>query len=416
MRTASLAGVTIIISLAAFAANAHFQLNVNIRVVHVEHLSDGVRAYLRLPAPYVLAPRLGPERDDGTRDPAPFTYNRLENGQLMHLIDWNALLTAPRELGEMVMQGHELQANGKAITGSVEQVRVHATSRQPPFATLDEARAVFGTPWLVEDRRETYAGDAVIDVVIHYPTGGAVYAYRLSSNLDPGLENQEETANLVLDHFPGGTQIFRATGLLREPVEVSRSALAAAWTFIVEGTRHILQGLDHVLFVVCLIIGATTLGSLLWRVTGFTIGHSVTLATGFFGWVPSALWFVPAVETGIAISIIYAGVIALMRYEGKSSFIVTAAIGLLHGLGFSFILQEILRVDSPNLWQSLLSFNIGIEAGQVCIVFLIWPLLYFLDKRKAPIVVSVRWVIALPCIAIAAWWTGERAMMVIGAM
>ncbi len=105
--------------------------------------------------------------------------------------------------------------------------------------------------------------------------------------------------------------MFRARGLLTEPVAISRSALSAVITFIKEGVPHIPGGLDHVLFVLCLVLGATRFKNLVWRVTGFTIGHSVTLSVGFFRFVPSGTWFVPTVETGIALSIIYAAAIAV---------------------------------------------------------------------------------------------------------
>ena len=90
---------------------------------------------------------------------------------------------------------------------------------------------------------------AVIDEV--QPTG-ITTAINLADckSLDPGLPGQENTANLILDYGPGGTKVFRARGLLAEPVAISRSALSAVVTFIKEGVRHILDGLDHVLFVV----------------------------------------------------------------------------------------------------------------------------------------------------------------------
>ena len=197
---------------------------------------------------------------------------------------------------------------------------------------------------------------------------------------------------------------------------VSRSVLEAAWTFVVEGVRHILEGLDHVLFVVCLVLGATALGSLAWRVTGFTLGHSVTLTLGFFGYYPSGAWFVPLVETGIALSIVYAAVAALTSVGHRLTTGVTALLGLLHGLGFSFVLREILKLDSPNLWQSLLAFNLGIEAGQLLIVLVLWPLLFLVAKRLPRGVVVVRWAIALPCVLVAAIWTGERAVQLISTL
>ena len=111
----------------------------------------------------------------------------------------------------------------------------------------------------------------------------------------------------------------------------------------------------------------------------------MTLAIGFFGYVPSGAWFVPSVETGIALSIIYAAALAVKRNgpetsANRSTFVVTVLIGLLHGLGFSFVLQEIIQVTSPNIWQSLLAFNVGVEIGQIAIVLAIWPLLRIIAR------------------------------------
>ncbi len=404
-----LTGMLMLLTVSVYA---HFQLNVNIRIAHVEHVKNGLVMYLRLPTPYVLAQHLGEEQEDGTRVAAPYTYNRVVDGELMHYVDYKALAADPNGLGTMITQGHQLSNSGKALSGTVRNLRLYSANQQPPFATLEEAKTAFKQSEAIDEGQETFVGDTVTDVVIFYPSAQTVYDYQLSSSLDPGLENQEQTANLVLDYFPGGTQVFRATGLLKDPVIVSRSAIAAAFTFIKEGIEHILKGYDHVLFVICLVIGATTISSLLWRVTGFTLGHSVTLTLGFFGWIPAAPWFVPAIETGIALSIIYAAVIALARMEGKSSFFITALIGLLHGLGFSFVLQKILQVNAPNIWQSLLAFNVGVEVGQLAIILLIWPVLFLLYKLKPAIAAPVRWTIAVPCILLAAMWTGERLVMV----
>ena len=112
----------------------------------------------------------------------------------------------------------------------------------------------------------------------------------------------------------------------------------------------------------------------------------MTLTLGYFGFVPKAEWFIPAVETGIALSIIYAAVVALVQLNNKSQLtgsggiVVTIAIGLLHGLGFSFVLREILGLQTANIWASLLSFNIGVEVGQLCIVLVLWPILFLLAK------------------------------------
>lgn len=254
---------------------------------------------------------------------------------------------------------------------------------------------------------------------MHYAAGSSIREYQVSSSLNPGLPGQEDTANLILDYSPGSTRVFRARGLLDEPVAVSRSIVSAITTFIKEGFRHILEGADHVLFVLCLVLGATQVSQLLWRVTGFTIGHSVTLTTGFFGFVPSGSWFIPAVETGIALSIIYAALVAIRpgQEPGRSDrrmFIITCAIGLLHGLGFSFVLHKILQVTSPDIWQSLLAFNVGIELGQLAIVLATWPVFLLIRRYSESTWRYFKTGLAIACIALATVWTVQRTVSIVG--
>ena len=410
-----LAVLTALLS-AAVPASAHFELNANIRVIHVEHLDDGLRLYLRLPMPYLVAHLLGPEDADGEPEAAPYTINYRDAGKLLHSFDVDRFLAAPLGLGRLAAEGHRLTVEGRALAPEVEAVRAYPAYLQAPFADLAEARAAFDGPLYPEDEAASFVGDTVVDVGLRYRSDRPVRRYAFSSTLDPGLPGQAETENLLLDDLDGELLIFRKTGLLLEPIEVSRSPAASAWGFLLQGIRHILEGLDHVLFVLCLTIGAAGLVGLLWRVTGFTLGHSVTLIAGFFGLAPGAAWFVPAVETGIALSIVYAAVVALRPRGGAGGFVVAAAIGLLHGLGFSFLLRNLLALESPQLWPSLLSFNLGVEIGQVAIVLLVWPALVLLARRSAPAASYARWGIALPCIAVALFWVAERGTQVVATL
>jgi hypothetical protein len=406
----------------AATARAHFLLNLNVRILHVEHLAEGLKVYLRTPMPYLVADLVGPVRANGLPEPAPYTTNAMEEGKLVHYVDPAQLSSDPKGLGAFASDGYRLVADGKNLQATVEQVNVYRVGKQPVFATLDEAKDAFATGQTYSDSANPlYVGDAVVDVIVRYEAGAPVYDYAVSSTLDPGLPGQEKTANLILDYAPGGTKVFRERGLLREPVTISRSALSAIFTFIKEGFRHILEGLDHVLFVLCLVLGATALKSLIWRVTGFTIGHSVTLSAGFFGFVPSGTWFIPLVETGIALSIIYAAVIAVMPRSEENSgerkmFFVTCAIGLLHGLGFSFVLQKILQITSPDIWQSLLAFNVGVEIGQLTIIIFAWPAFRLIQRTSEYAWRIGRIGIASVCIAVAAVWTGQRVLSVIGTL
>ncbi len=401
---------------------AHFLLNLNVRILHVEHLGDGLRIYLRTPMPYLVADRVGPVDADGLPKPAPYTTNRLEDGKPAHYVDPDALRRDANGLGRFAAEGFRLTAGGKLLAATVERVRAHPVGTQPAFATLDEARAAFADRAAYPaDAAAAYVGDVVVDIILRYKVDAPIHSYSISSTLDPGLLDQENTANLILDYSAGGTKVFRARGLLTEPVIISNSALSAVVTFIKEGIRHILEGLDHVLFVLCLVLGAVQLKSLVWRVTGFTIGHTITLTIGFFGFVPSGAWFVPTVETGIALSIIYAAAIAVMPGRGfagseRNMFIVTCAIGLLHGLGFSFVLHKILQVTSPDIWQSLLAFNVGVEIGQLTIILAAWPA-FRLIQRSSDFAWRIGRVgIATACIAVAAVWTGQRVLSIIGTL
>ncbi|MCP4384409.1 MAG: HupE/UreJ family protein [Hyphomicrobiales bacterium] len=407
-------------TLAASPASAHFKLNLNVRILHVEHTADGLDVYLRLPMPYLVADKLGPVGPTGDPAPAPFTTNGREDGQLVHFLDPEQVGTDPKGLGEIVLEGHPVDANGGRLAGAVVAVRAHRRGEEPDFATLDEAKAAFADPVLVPAGTPPYVGDTVIDARLQYRSDGPLSQYRIRSTLDPGLPGQEDTANLIIDYGAGGAKIYRARGLLGDGVEVSRSSFAAMRTFFEQGIIHILSGLDHVLFVLCLVIGANTLFSLVERVTGFTLGHTVTLIAGFFGYVPEGSWFIPAVELGIAVTIVYAAWLAIRNtYDGRRDtwkvFAITTVIGLLHGLGFSFVLHEILQVDSPNLWQSLIAFNVGVEAGQLAIVLVVWPVFLILRYISRPVWRYARYSTAAVCSLIAAVWIVQRSELLLNA-
>ncbi len=406
--------------LTASVAAAHFLLNLNVRILHIEHVDDGLSVYLRLPMPYLVADKLGPVGTDGDPEPAPYTINAREDGKLVHYLDPEQLRDDPAGLGAIAADGHIINFGGKDLTPNIVTVAAHKRGKEPSFATLEEAKASLAGNGNFPDDPAPYVGDTVIDVHAIYSTDASVNEYTVRSDLDPGLPGQEETANLIIDYGSDEPKIFRSRGLMLEPVPVSASQFSAIRTFIEQGILHILEGTDHVLFVLCLIIGATTLLGLVERVTGFTIGHTVTLIAGFMGYVPSGAWFVPAVELGIAITIVYAAWMAVKPGSGSSAdtlqmFLITTAIGLLHGFGFSFVLHEILRVDSPNLWQSLIAFNVGVEIGQLLIILLVWPLFILMRRFNERAWQFAKLGVAAACSVIAAYWIVERTMILIAA-
>lgn len=394
--------------LAAPPVRAHFLLDVSVRTIVVEAEPGGYRVFIRLPMPMVVA---------GRSVPAPYTVDRDVAGQRLHYVDGAKVLADPAGLGRLVADGHRLAVGGKALEGRVERVRVHRREGAPRFNAPDAARAAVKGPAYPLIAPPLPAGDAVVDVELVYPYSGRAETFELSSTLAPGLPGEDRTENLLLfRRSDGGVDSYRAQGLLATPIAVGASPLAAAATFGREGVRHILEGQDHVLFVLCLALGAVSLRALVTRATGFTAGHTVTLIAGFLGYVPKVPWFVPAVETGIALSIIYVAAGVLSARVKSRSLLVTTLMGLLHGFGFSFVLGEVLGLDSANLTVSLVAFNVGVEVGQLAIILLVWPALRLADGRAPRMSGYARAAVACASIAVAALWVGTRSVALLQAM
>ncbi len=395
-------------------AAAHFLIDINIRSFHIVHEDDRIRLLARLPMPWLVADKTGPADFQGNPTAAPYTIMRTEDGQPFYSVNIDDLEDFPKGLGRMLAEGLVLSVGERRLAADVGRVRGSPALLQSPFSSLAEAEAALDGPAWGYGIPSVDVGDAMIDIELIYPVEGRVDSYTLRSTLDPDLPGQPETANLIVDHASEPPLVFRVRGTMAEEVVVSRSPWAAAATFVKQGFIHILEGTDHVLFVLCLVLGATGIGALAWRITGFTLGHSITLSMGFFGFAPQGAWFIPLVETGIALSIVYAAISALVDNQRlQMGVLVTALLGLLHGAGFSFVLREILELDAPNLWPSLLAFNVGVELGQLLIALVIWPILA-LTATSPRWFARARWTIALPCILVAMIWTGQRGMQILG--
>ena len=416
---AALARLSCLLILWAFLASldsgiaaAHFRLGTTLRIVHIERLEGGVRLYIRMPTPLAYTEALTDAGQGGAAPTnIPFVLSGEEDGAPVHRIDAAALSREPLRFGRLVADGYRFVLDGEALEPTVEAVAVYPREDQPPFAELAQAKGALSGPPYPPGAPPAFVGDTVTDLQLYLPSDAPNGEIRLSANVPPDYAPQGFIANIMLDHLASGTRITRASGLLRDPVVINASALTAALTFTRQGVRHILEGWDHVLFVLCLVLSATTAGALIWRVSGFTLGHMVTLIAGFFGFAPANAWLVPTIEVAIALSIIYAAAIALLRRPGGPVLPVTVGIGLLHGFGFAFVLTSMLQLEAPRLWVSLLSFNLGIELGQLAIVLAIWPALWLLGRHSAR---ARRWAvvtISVGAIGIALYWTVERLVV-----
>ncbi len=147
--------------------------------------------------------------------------------------------------------------------------------------------------------------------------------------------------------------------------------------FLTLGVEHILTGYDHVLFIIAVILGTVGIREAVKVVTAFTLAHSLTLGLGYFGVIslPGAI-----VEPLIALTIVYVAVENLWLRRHRLRWALIFAFGLIHGLGFVGILQEI-TFSKTELLSALLAFNLGIELGQLAIVIPLVALLLLWRER-----------------------------------
>jgi hypothetical protein len=192
-----------------------------------------------------------------------------------------------------------------------------------------------------------------------------------------------------------------------ETVPLNPAWYQAAAGFVSLGIAHILSGVDHLLFLLCLLIPLRGWRQIVAIVTAFTVAHSVTLLGAAYGLAPRGAWFPPFVETAIAASIVYMALENIVGADLRRRWIITALFGLVHGFGFSYGLQEHLQFAGRHLVVSLLSFNIGIEIGQLMAVAVMLPALA-LVRRVLPGRIGM--IILSAVVAHSGWhWMTERA-------
>ncbi len=225
------------------------------------------------------------------------------------------------------------------------------------------------------DARWAQLGIRTVTVLRFLPAGGSERAFQFSD--DPGL------------------------------VRLDPRWHQAALRFVILGFQHILDGIDHLLFLFCLIVPFRRFWTLVPIISSFTIAHSITLIAAALGLAPSALWFPPLIETLIALSIVFMAFENIIGAKLERRWIIAFGFGLVHGFGFSFALSESLQFAGAHLLTSLLSFNVGVELGQLFVLAITVPLLSLLFRRWLPELMGM--IVLSAFLAHTGWhWMTER--------
>ena len=348
---------------------------------------------------------------------------------------------------DMTLSSLQVAEDGIRIETVLPNSFVEAISRnengQPPLAVAASAYQlssekgpcpVQGTPraWRLHD---IDARRYVVDYACASPLPETLsIAYTLATRAGPEEAAHENFFSLAL---PGHTQneIFtpdqdsltvpvaehlRTRGQ-RLPKRLSDNPIATpgALDFLGLGIKHILVGLDHVVFLVALFLIGMSLSALFAVVTAFTVGHSVTLGLSTLGLYSPEVWIA---ESVIAVSIVYLGLenlYALLRRDPDRSeterrrltrrrWAVAGLFGLIHGFGFSYVIRDLGLPEEAQV-RSLMGFNLGVEIGQLLIVATLVPVLAWLWGKLGQRAVSIP--LSLIILGLGGFWLVERTLL-----
>lgn len=273
------------------------------------------------------------------------------------------------------------------------------------FASYEQALAHVTGPKLANSAN-VFWNQVLFDVLFEYP----IRSDQSRFSIHPGLQRLAARVITVLRFLPpgGGVRAYEFPG---DPglIRLDPRWYQAAGRFVMLGFFHILDGTDHLLFLLCLVIPFRSFRALIPVVTAFTVAHSITLIASAYDLAPGALWFPPLIETLIALSIVY---MALENIVGASTvhrrWMMAFGFGLVHGFGFSFALRETMQFAGAHMLTSLFSFNIGVELGQMLVLLVLIPTLeglfrFVVAERMGTIILSA-------LVAHTGWhWMIERA-------
>jgi hypothetical protein len=211
-----------------------------------------------------------------------------------------------------------------------------------------------------------------------YPISSPNSVFSIDNHVGSDLEDYASTAIRYMPLAQSG-RVLMISGTSGR-VTLDPPWYEASIGFIKLGIGHILSGIDHLLFLLCLIIPFRRITNLVPVITAFTVGHSVTLIGTAYGLAPPGRWFPPFVEMMIAVSIVYMALENVVNANLRRRWIIAGLFGLVHGFGFADVLSEQLQFAGSNLLIALFSFNVGIEIGQLLVLCAFVPALALLFR------------------------------------
>lgn len=319
-------------------------------------------------------------------------HNKDVNQARLHLLEQGSYqLIISVDVLHLIKKHQNIEANDQALINNLQQLSLIET--QKLLAEIAQ-RISNNTVILFEDKQlktqkvaiEALSGLTVaglrsklhpsvtnktLNLIVsgNLPKSSVKVAIKFSDLLgDVYLTVSSPMQTMVLEDNNSNYFLLNAKNAVSRNLTAFQQELLIISEYVYQGFIHILpQGLDHILFVLALFLLATRTSTLLWQVSAFTLAHTITLALGIFGVInlPSSL-----VEPLIALSIAYVAIENIYQQKlSKWRLPIIFVFGLLHGLGFASVLVE-LGLPESSFVTSLLSFNLGVEFGQITVIAL----------------------------------------------
>ncbi|MCC6781148.1 MAG: HupE/UreJ family protein [Hyphomicrobiales bacterium] len=383
---------TAVVTLVLVASAAAHDIPADVRLnIFVKPAGNRLELLIRAPLAAMI------EAEFPLRGPGYLDISRADeavrNAAKLYLIDNITVFENDRELpAPRIVEARISLASDRSF-GSYEQARAHVAGAR------------------LADNLDLYWNQQLLDVLLEYP----IQSQHSEFAIHPRVDRFGQRVSTALRFLPpdGATRAFELHG---DPglVRLDPRWQHAAWGFLVSGFWHILEGIDHLLFLLCLVIPFRQLRPLVVIVTSFTLGHSISLIASALGFAPDGLWFPPLVETLIALTILYMALenivyaaLGKLGTDLAQRWVIAFAFGIVHGFGFSFALRESLQFAGDHLLTALLAFNVGVEIGQVVVLLALIPLLNLLFRYVVPEWLGV--IILSTLVAHTSWhWLIER--------
>lgn len=386
-------------------AAAHFSDGPQIREIVVDE--PGGMIYVRTPLPLIFADLIDEAAQSQTQLTSPFLVFELSDDGPHYRVDLEALAADAGGFAARLASALAFNRGDEKLALEVAEFRLIDRRPEAPMDSAEAARQSLAEPGAAVD---PIFSEAVVDYALALPPGAAptvrtalpVIALPEGISIDNRLTRDTGTTVLTVTRL----------GQLEEAEAFPKGAFEALVSFTTHGAHHIITGLDHVFLVICFALGIGWSRRLLWVVTAFTLGHSVTLLMGSMQVVPPWPWFIPVIEIGIAGTVALAALAAWRGQvtTGAAPALLAAGVGLVHGFGFASFLSDSLSPSMPSFLPALAGFNIGLELGQIALVGVTVALFALIARLLPPLVKPARAAVLAAVGLVAAYWTIERAM------